>query len=274
MPSPISFDHVADRYDATRNDIGRFADTIAAGLIRLGNLPPRGSLLEIAIGTGRISLPLLAAGVNVTGVDISQRMVDRLRAKDQTRRAAEPDRAWGTLTTVMADVTSLPFASGAFDAALAVHIFHLVADWRRALDEALRAVKPGGAFLLGQDTRATDDLQWQIQVHWMDIVRATGFDMDFTYPGAGYSTVVEDLRGRGLRVAEEVLASWEIEQTPREMMRWITDRLWSRTWGIPDDVFAESVRQLSAWGQDRFRAEMDLPAPVSASFKVAQALVR
>lgn len=271
MPQPISFDHIASRYDATRNDISPFADQIAADLLRLSGMPRHGLLVEVAIGTGRISLPLLAAGVNVTGVDISERMVERLRMKYDERREAEPARTWGTLTTVMADVTSLPFAAGTFDAALAVHIFHLVQHWRAALDEALRVIKPGGAFLLGQDTRPADDLQWQIQQRWMDYVREIGFDVNLTYPGAGYATVVTELRERGLEVAEEVLAEWEIEQTPREMTRWITDRLWSRTWGVPDDVFAESVRRLTAWTQQRFRAEMDVPVPASASFKVARA---
>lgn len=274
MPQPISFDAMADRYDATRNDISPVAGEIAAGLIRLGNLAPGASLLEVAIGTGRISLPLLAEGVNVTGADISARMVERLRAKYDERRAAEPARTWGALTTVMADVTDLPLAAGAFDAALAVHIFHLVADWRRALEEALRCVKPGGTFLIGQDTRPANDTQWQIQEQWLDIVREIGFDVALTYPGAGYSQVVRDLRGRGLVVAEEVLATWEVEQTPRQMLRWITERLWSRTWGIPDEVFDESVRQLTAWTQRRFLAEMDLLVPVSASFKVARARVR
>lgn len=274
MPQPISFDAMADRYDATRSDISPVADTIAAGLIRLANVPPHGALLEIAIGTGRIGLPLLAAGVNVTGVDISERMIERLRAKYAARRATEPGRDWGTLATVIANVTDLPVATGAFDAALAVHIFHLVADWRRALDEVLRAVKPGGAFLLGQDMRPATDTQGQIQDQWLNIVRGIGFDAGLTYPGAGYSTVVKELRTRGLDIVEEELATWEIEQTPRQMLRWVTERLWSRTWGIPDAVFEESVRQLSAWSQQRFFAEMDLPAPVSASFKVARAWVR
>lgn len=274
MHEPISFDHMADRYDTTRNDHSPAADAIAAGLIRLGKLEPGRSLLEIAIGTGRISLPLLARGVHVTGVDISERMVERLREKYADGREGEPGRAWGELTTVMADVTRLPFADGAFDAALAVHIFHLVSDWRQALDEALRAVRPGGAFLLGQDTRPADDLQWQIQERWMEIVREIGFDVNLTYPGAGYSTVVGALRERGLEVTEEVLATWQFEQSPRDMMRWITERLWSRTWGVADDVFAESVRRLTVWAQDRFRAEMDLPVPVTASFKVGRALVR
>lgn len=40
-----------------------------------------GSALELAIGTGRIALPLAARGVEVHGIDESQPMVDRLRAK-------------------------------------------------------------------------------------------------------------------------------------------------------------------------------------------------
>ncbi len=37
--------------------------------------------LELAIGTGRIAIPLALAGVEVTGIDISEEMVSRMRAK-------------------------------------------------------------------------------------------------------------------------------------------------------------------------------------------------
>ena len=37
--------------------------------------------LELAVGTGRIALPLAARGIRVDGIDISTAMVDRLRAK-------------------------------------------------------------------------------------------------------------------------------------------------------------------------------------------------
>jgi SAM-dependent methyltransferase len=40
-----------------------------------------GRALELAIGTGRIALPLKNNGVDVSGIDISQAMVDKLRAK-------------------------------------------------------------------------------------------------------------------------------------------------------------------------------------------------
>jgi SAM-dependent methyltransferase len=40
-----------------------------------------GRALELGVGTGRVALPLAAAGVDVTGIDLSEEMVARLRAK-------------------------------------------------------------------------------------------------------------------------------------------------------------------------------------------------
>src|SRR4051794_8648889 len=40
-----------------------------------------GPVLELAIGTGRIALPLAATGVRVDGIELSPAMIERLRAK-------------------------------------------------------------------------------------------------------------------------------------------------------------------------------------------------
>jgi len=70
-----AFDWVAELYDAyvtTTADIPFFLDAArVAG----------GPVLELMAGTGRVSLPLARAGVNLTCVDISGPMLDRLRAK-------------------------------------------------------------------------------------------------------------------------------------------------------------------------------------------------
>jgi SAM-dependent methyltransferase len=47
----------------------------------LAGLAGHGRALELAIGTGRIALPLVARGVEVHGIDLSRAMVARLRAK-------------------------------------------------------------------------------------------------------------------------------------------------------------------------------------------------
>ena len=53
----------------------------SATVVFLEQLAGRGPALELAIGTGRIALPLAARGIRVDGVDISPAMVARLRAK-------------------------------------------------------------------------------------------------------------------------------------------------------------------------------------------------
>ncbi len=72
----MSFDEdSAARYD---DDLrGDEAATVAF----LEQLAQGGSVLELAIGTGRIALPLAARGIPVDGIDFSQPMVDKLRAK-------------------------------------------------------------------------------------------------------------------------------------------------------------------------------------------------
>ena len=53
---------------------------------RLAELSRGGRVLELGIGTGRFALPLLGMGVEVHGIDASQAMIDRLRAKPDGER--------------------------------------------------------------------------------------------------------------------------------------------------------------------------------------------
>ena len=66
---------VARRYDDSPR--GDEAETVAL----LTELAGDGRALELAIGTGRIALPLAACGVRVDGIELSPDKVDRLRAK-------------------------------------------------------------------------------------------------------------------------------------------------------------------------------------------------
>jgi len=47
----------------------------------LAELAGSGAALELGIGTGRIAVPLAERGVRVSGIDLSEAMVARLRAK-------------------------------------------------------------------------------------------------------------------------------------------------------------------------------------------------
>lgn len=67
---------------ATRYDKHVRGDEAAAAKF-LSEYAQGGDALEFAIGTGRIALPLLEAGVNVDGIEASPQMVERLHAKPE-----------------------------------------------------------------------------------------------------------------------------------------------------------------------------------------------
>lgn len=72
------------RYDTP--DTGMFASGVLGPTVdRLAELAGTGRALEFAIGTGRVAVPLRARGVPVTGIELSEPMIERLRAKaDET----------------------------------------------------------------------------------------------------------------------------------------------------------------------------------------------
>lgn len=72
-------DRVADVYDEMYRSGGPHDPTSAAQL--LAELSKGGPVLELAIGTGRIALPLAQLGVPVSGIDISEAMIAQLRSK-------------------------------------------------------------------------------------------------------------------------------------------------------------------------------------------------
>ncbi len=269
MPESVSFDRAADFYDATRGYPPDVANAIGAALFAAAGGRRGVRMLEIGIGTGRISLPLLALGANVTGVDISTRMMDRLRANLAARQAEQPTAPWGTLDLRQADMTALPFADGAFDAIVAVHVFHLVYPWERALDEAVRVLAPGGSLLLGND-RHPNSAYSEVQQHWSATIRELGGSA--RAPGvAGESALLAGIRARGLTITESVPVRWEEQRTPREGVREVAERVWSRTWAIPEDIFAESIRRLQDWAEEHFGARLDVPVPEPGEFQLLQA---
>jgi SAM-dependent methyltransferase len=69
----------AEHYD-TEPDVTQRRDTTAT-VAFLEHLAGGGPALELAIGTGRVALPLAARGIRIDGVDFSPAMVARLRAK-------------------------------------------------------------------------------------------------------------------------------------------------------------------------------------------------
>jgi SAM-dependent methyltransferase len=87
MPENYFGERVAERYDESEHWMFDTAviDTTVDFLVELAG---DGSALELGIGTGRIGLPLSQRGVDVHGIDLSEEMLARLRAKPGAEQIA------------------------------------------------------------------------------------------------------------------------------------------------------------------------------------------
>jgi SAM-dependent methyltransferase len=80
MPEDHFGEDVAARYDASAPEM--FDPSVLDPTIDLlAELAGDGAALELAVGTGRVALPLAARGVRVYGIELSTAMVEQLRAK-------------------------------------------------------------------------------------------------------------------------------------------------------------------------------------------------
>jgi SAM-dependent methyltransferase len=103
-----------------------------------------GPVLELGCGTGRVSIPLAKAGVDLVGIDRSAPMLARLRA------ASARAGALGHVNAVRGDIRALPFAARAFSMVLAPYgiLQSLLADGDlvATLASVARVLAAGGRF--------------------------------------------------------------------------------------------------------------------------------
>ncbi|TCB97611.1 class I SAM-dependent methyltransferase [Micromonospora zingiberis] len=107
----------------------------------LADLGGGGRVLELAIGTGRVALPLAARGVTVEGVEASPEMVAKLRAKPGGE----------DLPVAIGDMADVP-VTGPYGVVYLVFntLFNLVREQRQAdcFRNVARVLAPGGAFVI------------------------------------------------------------------------------------------------------------------------------
>lgn len=107
----------------------------------------RGRVLELGIGTGA-NIPFYPPDVDLTGVDISARMLERARRR--TRRLGRG------AALLQADIEHLPYLDDSFDTVTAACVFCSVGDPVRGLREAARVTRPDGVVLLYEHVRPTN----------------------------------------------------------------------------------------------------------------------
>ena len=129
-------------YEETRNFDNSSFNSALDYLVE--KYPPKvfHKLFEPGIGTGRIAIPLAERGYQVTGIDISQEMLKHLDSRLRTANSILP------IYYRNADVTKIPFSDKSFDIVIAVHLFYFIKEWKKAVREILRTLKPEGELVL------------------------------------------------------------------------------------------------------------------------------
>ncbi len=135
---------VAATYDEDASEISQ-PDILNPQLDLLDELAAGGPVLEFAIGTGRVGLPLAGRGLAVAGIELSTAMVARLRAK--------PGGDEGSLPIVIGDMATAE-APGAGSFRLVFLVFNSLMNLTTqdaqidCFRNAVRHLAPGGQFLV------------------------------------------------------------------------------------------------------------------------------
>lgn len=134
---PATFGELnAEDYDE-RNDPG----TTEATVRFIRELAGNGRVLELAIGTGRIAVPLALAGVDISGMDGSSEMIEKMREKPGGK----------DIPVVIGDMADF-YIEGPFDHAFLVFntLFNLQTQEAqlRCFENVARCLRAGGTFLL------------------------------------------------------------------------------------------------------------------------------
>ena len=122
-------------------------------LERLGGRLPGARVLEIGCGRG-VGTEIIFArfgAAEVHAVDVDPGMVRLAGAR------LAPYQAEGRLRLEVGDATAIQVGDATFDAVFDFGILHHVAEWRRAIAEVGRVLKPGGLFFFEEVTRQALD---------------------------------------------------------------------------------------------------------------------
>jgi ubiquinone/menaquinone biosynthesis C-methylase UbiE len=150
-------------------------------------------VIDIGTGTGRAALPLLQQGYRLTGIDSSQAMLN------ETRRLAGE----APITLKVGDILNLPCAAASFDSAVALNVMVHFPNWREALAEWQRVVRPGGRILFDIHSKAHVHAAYgEDRGQWPQALQQTNDPTDFANYMARLDTreLVEYADAAGLAV--------------------------------------------------------------------------
>ena len=91
------------------------------------------NILEVGIGTGAVAAKVSERIGPLTGIDISQEMIDKIN--------------YDGVTPIVANAHNLPFEDGSFELIYMRNVIHYIDNPQKVFSEIYRCLKKGGQFL-------------------------------------------------------------------------------------------------------------------------------
>ena len=235
MPDSIAFDRAAEYYDRSRvtdpDTLRETVDVLAA------EFAGRGRVLEIGVGTGALALPLATRGIPMVGLDLSGAMMAKVVEKAGGVRP---------FPLVQGDATRSPIRDDILGGAYCRWVLHLIPDWRVAVAELCRVVRPGGVIVTEPGGFAG---KWrEMWLRFVEIlgerIRPVGLDWV-----GGYEDLDEAFAASGAVRRDLPPVVTRNESTLRRYFTELDERLYSWTWRVPPEELAPAVAEVRAWAE-------------------------
>jgi demethylmenaquinone methyltransferase/2-methoxy-6-polyprenyl-1,4-benzoquinol methylase len=135
------FDRIAPIYDTMNHAMTAGLDRRWRRETARAAVSPGDRVLDACCGTGDLAVASLREGGRVTGIDFSERMLERANAKSDA------------IEWVQGDALALPLDDGSFDAATVGFGVRNLDDLERGLAELRRVLRPGGRLAILEITQ-------------------------------------------------------------------------------------------------------------------------
>lgn len=131
-----------------------------------------GSVLEVGVGTG-LSLPGYAPSLAVTGIDFSDEMLAKARARVEKMGLKH------VAALRQMDARALDFPDNTFDTVAAMHVLSVVPEPEKVMSEIARVLKPGGRVVITNHFVRTQGILAHIERIAAPFANTLGWHSDF-----------------------------------------------------------------------------------------------
>lgn len=163
-----SYARWAPIYDRTFGMITNGGRTRAAHFVNTVG----GSVLEVGIGTG-LALTHYAPKVKVTGIDLSNEMLDLARAKAKLLNLKN------VALLAQMNAEDLQFDDESFDHVVAMHIMSVVPQPEQVLSEMVRVCRIGGSVMIANHVATETGIWFRIEKLFAPLADYLGWHSDF-----------------------------------------------------------------------------------------------